>query len=139
MLKLNAKLTPLDLMPVMAAAGHSGNSNSIWPRAGIRSRTYSIPFSWMQRMPPGCRSSMMRMEREIKPWLTNSTQPQPASINRSLKTLLAALISSIRRCSDQITDTLERISHKPKSYPYITFDELPDESWAIAGKLLDEE
>ena len=28
---------------------------------------------------------------------------------------------------------------KPKSYPYITFDELPDESWAIAGKLLDEE
>ena len=39
----------------------------------------------------------------------------------------------------EITDTLERISHKPKSYPYITFDELPDESWAIAGKLLDEE
>ncbi len=39
----------------------------------------------------------------------------------------------------EITDTLERISHKPKFYPYITFDELPDESWAIAGKLLDEE
>lgn len=39
----------------------------------------------------------------------------------------------------EITDTLERISHKPKSYTYITFDELPDENWAIAGKLLDEE
>ncbi|MFZ1811618.1 MAG: 4-oxalocrotonate tautomerase family protein, partial [Candidatus Nitrotoga sp.] len=39
----------------------------------------------------------------------------------------------------EITDTLERIAHKPKSYTYITFDELPDENWAIAGKLLDEE
>jgi len=39
----------------------------------------------------------------------------------------------------EITDTLERIAHKPKSYTYIAFDELPDENWAIAGKLLDEE
>jgi len=37
----------------------------------------------------------------------------------------------------EITDTLERIAHKPKSYTYIAFDELPDEKWAIAGKLLD--
>ncbi|HUO45174.1 MAG TPA: 4-oxalocrotonate tautomerase family protein [Burkholderiales bacterium] len=37
----------------------------------------------------------------------------------------------------EITDTLERIAHKPRSYTYIAFDELPDEKWAIAGKLLD--
>jgi len=37
----------------------------------------------------------------------------------------------------EITDTLERIAHKPKSYTYIAFDELPEEKWAIAGKLLD--
>jgi 4-oxalocrotonate tautomerase len=39
----------------------------------------------------------------------------------------------------EITSTLERIAHKPASYTYIAFDELPDENWAIAGKLLDEE
>jgi len=39
----------------------------------------------------------------------------------------------------EITDTLERIALKPKSYTYISFDELPDENWAIAGKLLDDE
>ena len=38
----------------------------------------------------------------------------------------------------EVTDTLERIAHKPKSYTYIAFDELPDENWAIAGQLLDE-
>ena len=37
----------------------------------------------------------------------------------------------------EITDTLERVANKPKSYTYIAFDELPDENWAIAGKLLD--
>lgn len=40
---------------------------------------------------------------------------------------------------EAVTDTLERIAHKPKSYTYITFDELPDENWAIAGHLLDED
>lgn len=39
----------------------------------------------------------------------------------------------------EITETLERITHKPKSYTYIAFDELPNENWAIAGNLLDEE
>jgi len=38
----------------------------------------------------------------------------------------------------EITDTLERIALKPKSYTYIAFDELPDKNWAIAGQLLDE-
>jgi uncharacterized protein (DUF362 family) len=33
----------------------------------------------------------------------------------------------------------ERIALKPKSYTYVAFDELPDENWAIAGQLLDEE
>jgi 4-oxalocrotonate tautomerase len=37
----------------------------------------------------------------------------------------------------EVTDTLERIAHKPKSYVYITFDEIPHEDWAIGGKLLD--
>jgi 4-oxalocrotonate tautomerase len=38
----------------------------------------------------------------------------------------------------EITDTLERVALKPKNYTYITFDELSDENWAIAGRLLDE-
>jgi 4-oxalocrotonate tautomerase len=38
----------------------------------------------------------------------------------------------------EVTDTLERIAHKPKSYTYITFDELAEENWAVAGQLLDE-
>jgi 4-oxalocrotonate tautomerase len=42
------------------------------------------------------------------------------------------------RIAEEITDTLERIAHKPASYTYIAFDELPYENWAIAGKLLDE-
>ncbi len=44
-----------------------------------------------------------------------------------------------KQIAQEITDTLERVAHKPKSYTYIAFDELPDENWAIAGKLLDEE
>lgn len=44
-----------------------------------------------------------------------------------------------QKIAEEITDTLERIAHKPKSYTYIAFDELPDDQWAIAGKLLDEE
>lgn len=38
--------------------------------------------------------------------------------------------------AEEITDTLERIAHKPKSYTYIAFDELPEENWAIAGNML---
>ncbi|CAG9932142.1 tautomerase family protein [Candidatus Nitrotoga arctica] len=51
------------------------------------------------------------------------------SLSREQKAKIAA----------EITDTLERIAYKPKSYTHITFDELPDENWAIAGQLLDEE
>ncbi len=36
----------------------------------------------------------------------------------------------------EFTDTLERVAHKPKSYTYITFDELPHENWAVGGELL---
>jgi 4-oxalocrotonate tautomerase len=39
----------------------------------------------------------------------------------------------------EITDTLERIAHKPASYTYITFEELAGANWAVAGKLLDED
>ncbi|HYG31963.1 MAG TPA: 4-oxalocrotonate tautomerase family protein [Methylophilaceae bacterium] len=38
----------------------------------------------------------------------------------------------------EITDTLERVAHKPKSYTYIVFEEVEMEDWAIAGDLLDE-
>lgn len=44
-----------------------------------------------------------------------------------------------KRIAEEITDTLQRIAGKPASYTYIAFDELADENWAIAGKLLDEE
>ena len=41
-----------------------------------------------------------------------------------------------QKIAEEITNTLERIAHKPKSYTYITFDEVEMEDWAIAGKLL---
>lgn len=41
-----------------------------------------------------------------------------------------------QQIATEISDTLERIAKKPKSYTYICFDELPDENWAVAGKLL---
>lgn len=39
--------------------------------------------------------------------------------------------------ANEVTDTLERIAHKPKTYTYVVFDEVRDDNWAIAGKLLD--
>ena len=44
-----------------------------------------------------------------------------------------------RQIAEELTDKLERIAKKPKSYTYICFDELPDENWAVAGKLLGSE
>lgn len=44
-----------------------------------------------------------------------------------------------KQIASELTDTLERIAQKPKSYTYISFDELPDENWAVAGKLLSSE
>ncbi len=38
-----------------------------------------------------------------------------------------------KQIAAEITDLLERIALKPKSYTYIAFDELPEENWAIAG------
>ncbi len=43
-----------------------------------------------------------------------------------------------QKIAEEITATLERHANKPASYTYIAFEELPDENWAIAGKLLDE-
>ena len=40
------------------------------------------------------------------------------------------------KIAKEITDTMERIAHKPKSYTYITFDEVEMEDWAIGGELL---
>jgi 4-oxalocrotonate tautomerase len=39
----------------------------------------------------------------------------------------------------EVTATLEKHADKPARYTYISFEELPDENWAIAGVLLDEE
>ncbi|MFJ5445544.1 4-oxalocrotonate tautomerase family protein [Methylobacillus methanolivorans] len=41
------------------------------------------------------------------------------------------------KIAEEITDTLERIAKKPKSYTYITFTEVAGENWAVAGDLLD--
>ena len=38
--------------------------------------------------------------------------------------------------AEELTDTLERVANKPKSYTYISFDEIPHENRAIAGNLL---
>ena len=43
-----------------------------------------------------------------------------------------------QKIAEEITDTLERIAHKPNSYTYITFDEVQEENWAVAGELLDQ-
>jgi 4-oxalocrotonate tautomerase len=43
-----------------------------------------------------------------------------------------------KKIVEEVTDTLERIANKPKSYTYIAFDELPFEDWGVGGKLLDE-
>lgn len=43
------------------------------------------------------------------------------------------------KIAQEITDTLERVAHKPRSYTYITFDEVQEENWAVAGELLDSE
>lgn len=40
------------------------------------------------------------------------------------------------KIAEEITETLERIAHKPKAYTYITFEEVNVENWAIAGELL---
>jgi 4-oxalocrotonate tautomerase len=44
-----------------------------------------------------------------------------------------------KQIAQEITETLERVAGKPKSYTYIAFDELAHENWAIAGTLLDRE
>jgi len=44
-----------------------------------------------------------------------------------------------QKIAEEITATLERHAHKPASYTYIAFEELPLENWAIAGKLLGED
>jgi 4-oxalocrotonate tautomerase len=43
-----------------------------------------------------------------------------------------------QKIAEEITDTLERIAQKPRSYTYITFDEVKEENWAVAGELLDQ-
>ena len=44
-----------------------------------------------------------------------------------------------QKIAEEITATLERHAHKPASYTYISFEELPEENWAIGGRLLDED
>lgn len=44
-----------------------------------------------------------------------------------------------KRIAQEVTDTLERVAHKPKAYVYVAFEAQPYEDWAIAGQLLDEE
>lgn len=43
-----------------------------------------------------------------------------------------------KKIVEEVTDTLERIANKPKSYTYIAFDETPFEDWGVGGVLLDE-
>jgi 4-oxalocrotonate tautomerase len=44
-----------------------------------------------------------------------------------------------KQIAQEVTDTLERHTGKPRSYTYIAFEAMPDENWAIGGVLLDEE
>ena len=36
----------------------------------------------------------------------------------------------------EITETLERVAHKPKSYTYITFEEVAYEDWAFCSRFI---
>lgn len=44
-----------------------------------------------------------------------------------------------QKIAEEVTATLERHAGKPASYTYISFEPSPEENWAIAGKLLDED
>lgn len=44
-----------------------------------------------------------------------------------------------QKIAEEVTATLERHAHKPASFTYIAFEELPEENWAIGGSLLDED
>lgn len=41
-----------------------------------------------------------------------------------------------KQIAKEITETLQRVAHKPPSYTYIVFEEVAYEDWAIAGELL---
>ena len=43
-----------------------------------------------------------------------------------------------QKIAAEVTDTLERIADKPRSYTVISFDEVPFENWAFGGELLDD-
>ncbi len=43
------------------------------------------------------------------------------------------------KIAEEVTTTLERHAQKPAKYTYIAFEELPDENWAVGGRLLDED
>mgnify|MGYP001168479581 CR=1 FL=1 len=47
--------------------------------------------------------------------------------------------SQKQKIAEEITATLERHADKPASYTYVSFEASPEENWAIAGKLLDED
>lgn len=44
-----------------------------------------------------------------------------------------------QKIAAEITDTLERVAGKPPEVTYVTFDEVAEENWAVAGRLLDED
>lgn len=44
-----------------------------------------------------------------------------------------------QKIAAEITDTLRRIAGKPPEVTYVTFDEVAEENWAVAGRLLDED
>src|SRR4030067_2185077 len=98
---------------------------AIRPSVGIRTSLGDIPHhvGVLPYAPTG--SSTFHLQETIMPYVNIRIA---GTLTREQKARIAA----------EITDTLERIALKPKSYTYIAFDELPDQNWAIAGQLLDE-
>jgi 4-oxalocrotonate tautomerase len=43
-----------------------------------------------------------------------------------------------QQIAEEVSNTLERIAHKPKAITHVVFEELPGENWAVGGKLLDD-
>ena len=42
----------------------------------------------------------------------------------------------IRTMAEEITRVIERVCHIPPSAVWVTFEEIPEDHWSVAGKLL---
>src|SRR3569623_1294876 len=118
-----------------------------------RTEAQGLPVSPRQRLPPARRPAACQ-QLPLLPLQYPDAPPHPRDVRGGVrpdtKQGLTMPVGTIKlagklsreqkqKVAEEITATLERHAGKPASYTYIAFEELPDENWAIAGKLLDED